>query len=133
MGEFWESIQPAVVALALALIPALGMAVRAWLQARTRRWENEAADAWERADQLSSSAPGTRQGDAEREQRAVESIQERLRVPELRARELAQRTRPIPIQLERRAMPPPPPPESERELEDLRDTQPGVGVKLPRG
>lgn len=57
MGEFWKSIEPAVTAALLTLIPVLGFAVRSWLQSRARHWES-AQDARQEAVALGESFPG---------------------------------------------------------------------------
>lgn len=131
-GEFWNSIEGAVTAALVALIPVAAAALRAWLRNRTRRWDDAALEAWRQAE---DSAPRDAT-DEHLEEAAAAYLRDRG-LPGEKAQALARRTRPTPIVLDRRAIPPPPPSleiEVEPELDSReRDTQPSPGVKLPRG
>lgn len=128
MSQIWNSVQAEIVAALAALIPVAGMALRSWLQHRTRRWNEAGLEAWRRAEERApAGAP-----EAMLEQLATRALQERGLSPE-KAVALARRTRPEPIpvmvDLGRPAMLPPEPAPSSAE----RTTVPSISVKPPTG
>ncbi len=128
MNQIWQSIQSEVAAALVALVPVAGMALRAWLKNRTRRWNEAGLEAWRQAE--------------ERAPLAADSLLESLAVSVLseqgfsakQAVEVARRTKPLhPLPLSGRRAIVPPAPESEGTPSAERRTVPSPGVKPPTG